>query len=102
MAGRSRIAIGCRSHATVYRIADFLAVRASFIWPRSFRRAGQHAHTCHSALPDSFGAARGLAPAPSLSHRHARSDRRWRDRHGPHAASRQEPDDPAGRFVTML
>jgi hypothetical protein len=74
-----RIAIGCRSHTTVYRIADFLAARASFksfMWPRPLRPAGQHAHTCHFALPDSFGAARGLAPAPSLSHRHAGSDRR--------------------------
>ncbi|TGN93489.1 MULTISPECIES: hypothetical protein [unclassified Burkholderia] len=52
-AGRPRIATGC-SQASICRIVDVLAMRASFIRTRSFRRAGQHAHTCDGALPDAF------------------------------------------------
>lgn len=52
-AGRPRIATGC-SQAGICRIVDVLAMRASLIRTRSFRRAGQHAHTCDGALPDAF------------------------------------------------
>lgn len=57
---RSRIATGCRSQANICRIVDVLAMRASFIRTRSFRRASQHAHTCYGALPDSFALHAGL------------------------------------------
>ncbi len=49
-----------RSQANICRIVDVLAMRASFIRTRSFRRAGQHAHTCDGALPDAFALHAGL------------------------------------------
>lgn len=65
---------GCRSQANAYRVADFLTVRTSFGWARSFRRAGRYAHTCCFALPESFRAACGPAPARCLSRRRVGSD----------------------------